>query len=71
MTMKAPKGVIFQPGWEDSEICSVDKLICSCGTDLLEGYTDFIARHELTIECPKCRNKYQFIWMGMTIKQVK
>ena len=62
--------ITFQTGWEDEGLASVTKLICSCGTNLLEGYTDYIAGHEERIDCPKCGKKYQFIWEGMTIKEV-
>lgn len=71
MSDKAPKDVTFLTGWEDSEISSVETLVCSCGTNLLEGYPYYTASHEKTIECPNCGSKYQFIWMGMTIKKVE
>lgn len=68
---KAPEGVIFETDWEDSEVCKVDKLVCSCGTNLLEGHTDSITSHEDTVEYPKCGKKYQFVWMGMTLQEVR
>jgi len=71
MSDKAPKGVTFRTGWEDSECASVEELICSCGTDLLKGYGEFTASHEEIVDCPKCGKKYQFIWEGMTIQEVK
>lgn len=66
------KGPVFTTGWEDGECCSVTELTCSCGTNLLEGYdkSDYTASHEETTECPKCGSKYQFIWVGMTIKRI-
>lgn len=70
MSDKAPEGVTFQTGWEDGEVSSVEILTCSCGTDLLDE-PEYIAGHEETIECPKCGKKYQFIWEGMTIREIK
>ena len=66
-----PEGILFRTDWEDGEVALVAELICYCGTNLLEGYTDYTASHEEVIECPKCSKKYQFIWKGMTIQEVK
>lgn len=58
-------------GWEDGGIALVEKFICACGTNLIEGYTDYTAGEDEHIECPKCGKTYQFTWVGMTFKEGK
>ncbi len=70
VTSPTPKDILFQVGWEDSECARIETLACSCGRDLLKDYGEFTASHEEIIDCPKCGKKYQFIWEGMTIKEV-
>lgn len=69
---KEPEGVKYQTDWEDSECASVVELVCSCGTNLLEGYTPggYTVSHDDKIECPRCGKKYQFIWHGMALKEL-
>ena len=68
---KEPEGITFQTDWEDGEVALVAKLVCSCGKDFLKDYGEFTASHKEIVECLKCHKKYQFIWEGMTIKEVK
>ena len=56
-------------GWEDCGCALVKRLICSCGTDLIKGYTDYVVNGGELIECLKCKKAYQFVWVGMTIKE--
>jgi len=62
--------VVFRTVWEDTGCALVEELVCSCGLNLLKDYGEFTASHEEIVECPKCGKKYQFIWKGMTIKEV-
>lgn len=66
---KLPEGVSYQTDWEDEECAGVKELVCSCGTNLLEGYTDYVANHEERIACPSCGKIYQFIWVGMVLEE--
>lgn len=69
---KSPEGVTYQTRWEDGECAEVEKLVCSCGTDLREGYSpdDYTVGHEEKVTCPKCKKTYQFIWHGMVLTEV-
>jgi len=67
---RSPEGVSYKTDWEDGECASVTELVCSCGTDLLEGDTDYTSSHEERIECPDCGKIYQFIWVGMVLEEV-
>ena len=71
MNKKSPEGVICSFGWEDGECALIEKLVCPCGFDLLEGEADYTVSHETIIECPKCQRKYKFVWIGMTVEEVK
>lgn len=67
---KSPAGVRYQTGWEDSECASVEELICSCGQGLLEGYDSILASSGKRIKCPNCSREYEFIWVGMELKEL-
>ncbi len=67
---KAPEGVEFQTNWEDGEIAAVEKLVCSCGTNLLSDYSEHTVGHEDKVTCPKCEKTYQFIWHGMALEEL-
>lgn len=59
---------VLKTDWEDCSVAGIHELVCSCGTTVLKEST---VSADKIVECPNCSAKYQFTWIGMTIKRVK
>ena len=59
-------------GWDGNRNTQVTALVCVCGKDLLKEFAqDNIVSHEEIVECLSCGRRYQFIWIGMTVKELR
>jgi len=52
--------------YEDDKYAGIWRFVCNCGHVISEG--GGTVEDGEVIECPKCRQKYKFVWKGMTVE---